>query len=375
MKDTKTIAIVVLVAITTGLGIFSAVNYNNLDGKLGARDKEFQKVRADRDTTRAELEATVKNVSNLKGQLDTTAQELTTVKQEKTDLATTQTDLVTAKTALETENTTLKQERDGLQLKHSTEIGLVEEKLLSTQTQLDAKTVELTTTATSLAEAKTAAETATEKITELTAKMDDFNVQKGALQTQITGLNDKITETTTKLESAEGDRVFLLRELNRLEGEKAKLVERMNNVDFLAEQLKTIKSRIAEAQRRRRREMGVGPNGGKHVARGTYNPRKAVKLAANKTEPADTKKVHYELTDGDLYIDGKLVKPEPVKQPEPTTTTPEVAPEVPTAPEAPAVPEAAPADPVVPEAPAAPEAPAVPAPAAPEAPAPGNENK
>ena len=44
MKDTKTIAIVVLVAITTGLGIFSAVNYNNLDGKLGARDKEFQKV-------------------------------------------------------------------------------------------------------------------------------------------------------------------------------------------------------------------------------------------------------------------------------------------------------------------------------------------
>ena len=375
MKDTKTIAIVVLVAITTGLGIFSAVNYNNLDGKLGARAKEFQKVRAERDTTRAELKATVKNVSNLKGQLDTTSQELTTVKQEKTDLATTQTDLVTAKTALETENTTLKQERDGLQLKHSTEIGLVEEKLLSTQTQLDAKTVELTTTATSLAEAKTAAETATEKITELTAKMDDFNVQKGALQTQITGLNDKITETTIKLESAEGDRVFLLRELNRLEGEKAKLVERMNNVDFLAEQLKTIKSRIAEAQRRRRREMGVGPNGGKHVARGTYNPRKAVKLAANKTEPANTKKVHYELTDGDLYIDGKLVKPEPVKQPEPTTTTPEVAPEVPTAPEAPAVPEAAPADPVVPEAPAAPEAPAVPAPAAPEAPAPGNENK
>jgi hypothetical protein len=68
--------------------------------------------------------------------------------------------------------------------------------------------------------------------------------------------------------------------------------------------------------------------------------------AAKKAEPANTKKVHYELTDGDLYIDGKLVKPEPVKQPEPTTATPESAPEVPTAP---AVPEAAP---VVPEAPA-----------------------
>ena len=350
MKDTKTIAIVVLVAITTGLGIFSAVNYNNLDGKLGARDKEFQKVKAERDIKIDELEQTAEQVVNLKGQLDqtaeqvvnlkgkldTTSQELTTVSQVKDDLATAQTDLITAKTTLETENTTLKQERDGLQLKHSTEIGLVEEKLLST--------------ATSLAEAKTAAETATEKITELTAKMDDFNVQKGALQTQITGLNDKITETNTKLESAEGDRVFLLRELNRLEGEKAKLVERMNNVDFLAEQLKTIKSRIAEARRRRWREMGVGPNGGKHAARGTYNPRNASQLAANKTEPADTKKVHYELTDGDLYIDGKLVKPEPVKQPEPTTATPEAVPEVPTAPEAPAVP-------------------------APEAPAPGNDNK
>lgn len=350
MKDTKTIAIVVLVAITTGLGIFSAVNYNNLDGKLGARDKEFQKVKAERDikideleqtaeqvvNLKSQLDQTAEQVVNLKGQLDTTSQELTTVSQVKDDLATAQTDLITAKTTLETENTTLKQERDGLQLKHSTEIGLVEEKLLST--------------ATSLAEAKAAAETATEKITELTAKMDDFNVQKGALQTQITGLNDKITETNTKLESAEGDRVFLLRELNRLEGEKAKLVERMNNVDFLAEQLKTIKSRIAEARRRRWREMGVGPNGGKHAARGTYNPRNASQLAANKTELTDTKKVHYELTDGDLYIDGKLVKPEPVKQPEPTTATPEAAPETPAVPEAPAVP-------------------------APEAPAPGNENK
>ena len=94
--------------------------------------------------------------------------------------------------------------------------------------------------------------------------------------------------------------------------------------------------------------MGVGPNGGKHAARSTYNPRKAAQLAANKTEPADTKKVHYELTDGDLYIDGKLVKPEPVKQPESTTD---------------------------PEAPVFPETPVVPAPAAPEAPAPGNDNK
>ena len=350
MKDTKTIAIVVLVAITTGLGIFSAVNYNNLDGKLGARDKEFQKVQTERDTTRMELKATTQNVASLKGQLDTTSQELTTVKQEKTDLAIVQTDLATAKTALETENTTLKQERNGLQLKHSTEMGLVEEKLLTTQTQLDAKASELVTTTTALAGAKTNAETAEAKVTELTAKMDDFNVQKGALQTQISGLNNKITETTTKLESAEGDRVFLLRELNRLEDEKAKLVERMNNVDFLAEQLKTIKSRIAEARRRRWREMGVGPNGGKHAARGTYNPRNASQLAANKTEPADTKKVHYELTDGDLYIDGKLVKPEPVKQPEPTTATPEAAPETS---EAPAVPEAAPVVPV----PAAPEAP------------------
>lgn len=340
MKDTKTITIVVLVAITTGLGIFSAVNYNNLDGKLGARDKEFQKVKAERDTTRDELVQTAEQVVNLKGRLDTTSQELTTVSQVKdalataqTDLITAKTDLITAQTALETENTTLKQERNGLQLKHSTEIGLVEEKLLTTQTQLDAKTAELTTTATSLVEAKTAAETATAKITELTAKMDDFNVQKGALQTQITGLSNKITETTTKLESAEGDRVFLLRELNRLEGEKAKLVERMNNVDFLAEQLKAIKTRIAEARRRRWRELGVGPNGGKHAARSTYNPRKAAQMAAaKKAEPADTKKVHYELTDGDLYINGKLVKPEPVKQPEPTTATPEA----PTVPEAPA---------------------------------------
>jgi uncharacterized coiled-coil DUF342 family protein len=371
MKDTKTIAIVVLVAITTGLGIFSAVNYNNLDGKLGARDKEFQKVKAERDTTRAELTETKENVVNLKGVLDTTSQELTTVKQEKGDLEIAKTDLVTTKTTLETENTTLKQERTGLQLKHSTEIGLVEEMLLTTKTQLDsksaeliAKTAELATTTTALAEVKTAAETATAKVTELTAKMDDFNVQKGALQSQITGLNSKITETTTKLESAEGDRVFLLRELNRLEGEKAKLVERMNDVDFLVKQLKTMKARIAEARRRRWRELGVGPNGGKHAARGTYDPRKAAQLAAaKKAEPADTNKVHYELTDGDLYINGKLVKPEPVKQPEPTTVTPEATPEVP---ETPATPEAAPAVP-------APAAPVTPAPA--PAPAPGNENK
>ena len=350
MKDTKTIAIVVLVTITTALGIFSAVNYNNLDGKLGARDKEFKKLQAERDATQAELKQTAEQVVNLKTQFDTASQELTSVKAEKETLTTAQTDLTEAKTALETENAALKQERDGLQLKHSTEIGLVEEKLLTTQTQLDAKTTELTSATTALADAKTAADTAEAKVTELTAKIDDFNVQKGALQTQVAGLNDKITETTNKLEAAEGDRVFLLRELNRLEDEKAKLVERINDIDFLAKQLKTIKNRVAEARRRRWREMGVGPNGGKHAPRGTYDPRKVAQLASAKKEgPADNTKVHYELTDGDLYINGKLVKPEPVKEPEPTST----APETPATPETPASP-AAPAP--TPEAPESPEA-------------------
>jgi len=71
--------------------------------------------------------------------------------------------------------------------------------------------------------------------------------------------------------------------------------------------------------------------------------------SAKKEGPADNTKVHYELTDGDLYINGKLVKPEPVKEPEPTST----APETPATPETPASP-AAPAP--TPEAPESPEA-------------------
>jgi chromosome segregation ATPase len=85
---------------------------------------------------------------------------------------------------------------------------------------------------------------------ELTRKMDD-------LTSSITSLETKITETKRKLASSEGDRTFLLKQLEQLQGEKATLVAQFNNLSALRTQVAKLKEEAAINQRLAWMQSGV----------------------------------------------------------------------------------------------------------------------
>jgi len=132
---------------------------------------------------------------------------------------------------------------------------------------LQAKAVELDTTAKQLAdvnanlakldaEAKAAAKAAVEEIAKRDAKIADLENQKVELDKQavelrgaIGGLESKIADTQKKLDASEGDREFLLKELKRLQAEKADLERKFNDLVVLREQVKKLKEELAISRR------------------------------------------------------------------------------------------------------------------------------
>lgn len=106
------------------------------------------------------------------------------------------------------------------------------------------------------AEAKAAAEAARleiekrdKQIAGLEGERDDLTQKMDALTGQITGLNQKISDTERKLASSEGDREQLRRELKRLLAEKADLERKFNDLAVLREQVRKLKDELSIAKR------------------------------------------------------------------------------------------------------------------------------
>ena len=106
------------------------------------------------------------------------------------------------------------------------------------------------------ADAKAAAETAQAeinkretRINELTAQGDDLTKKISGLNASIGNLNTLIAETERKLEASEGDREFLLKELKRMQVEKAELERQFNDLDLLRTQVVKIKDELSVARR------------------------------------------------------------------------------------------------------------------------------
>jgi chromosome segregation ATPase len=106
------------------------------------------------------------------------------------------------------------------------------------------------------ADAKAAADAASaeitqrdKKISELETTNADLDKQAEDLHTAIAGLQTQITETKGKLASSEGDRKFLLGELQRLVSEKADLEKKFNDVASLKTQLRKVRDELAQARR------------------------------------------------------------------------------------------------------------------------------
>lgn len=87
------------------------------------------------------------------------------------------------------------------------------------------------------------------RINQLSANNDELTNKINGLNSSIQGLEKSIAETERKLAAAEGDREFLLKELKRLQAEKAELEQRMKDLAFLREQVRQLKEELNISRR------------------------------------------------------------------------------------------------------------------------------
>ena len=106
------------------------------------------------------------------------------------------------------------------------------------------------------AEAKAAAEAAAAevakrdaRISELQGQNDDMTKRMLELNASLGNLEKQIAATEKKLATSEGDRTFLLRELKRLQIEKAELEKQFNDLAVLREQVSKLKDELSIARR------------------------------------------------------------------------------------------------------------------------------
>jgi len=128
--------------------------------------------------------------------------------------------------------------------------------LQKTLSELDATRTTLAKTATEYSTTKEQLEAARADLAKREARVLELENQNVALDKQavemksaITDLEGQISETQKKLAASEGDREFLLKELQRLQAEKAELERRFNDLVALREQVKLLKEELAISRR------------------------------------------------------------------------------------------------------------------------------
>lgn len=106
------------------------------------------------------------------------------------------------------------------------------------------------------AEAKAAAEAAAAEMAKRDAKIADLQGQNDEMTKRMLDLNNslgtlekQISDTEKKLAASEGDREFLLRELKRLQVEKAALEKQFNDLVVLREQVNRLKDELSMSRR------------------------------------------------------------------------------------------------------------------------------
>jgi len=95
------------------------------------------------------------------------------------------------------------------------------------------------------------------RIADLSNQMEDQTKKMIDLNTAIEGLSKSITETERKLAASEGDRAFLLKELRRLQAEKAELERQFNDLALLKAQVSKLKEELSIARRLEWIRMGI----------------------------------------------------------------------------------------------------------------------
>lgn len=87
------------------------------------------------------------------------------------------------------------------------------------------------------------------EIAKLSGTIDDQTKQLTDLNSSINALSKQIEETERQLAASEGDREFLLKELKRLQTEKAELERQFNDLALLRSQISKLKEELSVARR------------------------------------------------------------------------------------------------------------------------------
>ncbi len=129
---------------------------------------------------------------------------------------------------------------------YSNKLTTTEATLAMTETSLK-KTQEEAKAAAELAAAEVAKRDS--KIKELEGQNDEMTKKMVDLNGAIGNLEKSIADTEKKLVASEGDRAFLLKELKRLQSEKAELERQFNDLAVLRDQVRKLKEELSIAKR------------------------------------------------------------------------------------------------------------------------------
>jgi len=96
-----------------------------------------------------------------------------------------------------------------------------------------------------------------QKISELETQNDQLDKQAIDMKAAISNLEKSIADTEKQLAASEGDREFLLKELKRLQAEKAELERQFNDLSALRTQVAKLKEELSIARRLEWIRMGI----------------------------------------------------------------------------------------------------------------------
>ena len=150
------------------------------------------------------------------------------------------------------------------------------------------------------------------RIDDLTGQIDDQTKKLTDLNTAIEGLGKQIVETEKKLAASEGDRDFLLKELKRLQAEKAELEKQFNDLAVLRAQVSKLKEELSVSRRLEWIRNGIY---------GLQDKKGAERLLFSTTDP--TNKQNFNLNVELKQDGGAVIVPTPTnKPPEPAPAPP-----------------------------------------------------
>ena len=229
------LTIVALLFLSIGLGVALFLLYKIRDEEQVKADQRRIELQTDRDQIRTTLEEQRKVNYSLESALTNRVEETKSLSLNLTNVVTNLT--VTASNLVDTK----------------AKLAVTETKLAKVETE--AKTTEATLAATKIA--LTALEKSKQeelaqrdtKLAQLETNKDELTKQVGVLTGNLTKLNAQIADAERRLTVSEGDREFLLKELKRLQADKANLERQLNDLEFLRDQINHLKAELSIAKR------------------------------------------------------------------------------------------------------------------------------